>query len=260
VAYQVDDSFDTWPEVIRVGTAAAGLYLRCGAYIARNLTDGHVPLEVATMYGTREWCSKLVEAGLWEADEAGYRDVYYLATKDGAKLNPTRAEALVRKEAARDRTRRWREGRKRGNRAQPPAPEPPKHGDASQHTSRDANVRVTPRVGDPSRDASLSFPPSKEGKGNARPAAPGAARVPPTPTAIRIDGGHPYDRTALTAQLSAARTAHRARANGRTPQGGLAALSDAVLRIAPQPAQMAGEPDAAAPPDAGPPAIEEASP
>lgn len=152
MAYQIDDSFDTWPEVIRAGKAAAGLYLCCGSWIARNTQDGLVPAELAALYGTREWAQKLVEVGLWETVDAGYRDVYYHHAKDGAKLNPTRDVHLARKEAARQRTKKWRDA------------SPTRH---VRHTQRDT---------DASRDASPSLPPSKEGKGHARP--PGAARAP----------------------------------------------------------------------------------
>jgi hypothetical protein len=152
MAYQVDDSFDTWPEVIRAGKAAAGLYLCCGSWIARNTQDGLVPAELAALYGTREWIQKLVEVGLWETVDAGYRDVYYHLAKDGAKLNPTHEVHLARKEAARERTKRWRDA------------SPTRH---VRDTSRDTNA---------SRDDSLSLPPSKEGKGTARPA--GATRGP----------------------------------------------------------------------------------
>lgn len=88
MAYWIDDGFDTWPEVARAGTAAAGLYLRCGAWIARNLvkgriTDAVVPAEIADGYGTVEWRKRLVDVGLWAIEGSGYRDLRYF------DLNPT---------------------------------------------------------------------------------------------------------------------------------------------------------------------------
>lgn len=173
MAYWVDDTFDTWPETYRAGKSAAGLYLLCGAYCARNLTDGRVPLEVATSYGTKEWIQRLVDAGLWEVEEHGYRDVFYLVTKDGTKLNPTREEVLKKRKQAADRQQRWRENakNKQVKRGAKPSPVTQRVTNASHNALHDA-----------SRDASPSLPPSKEGR-DARPRrAQGAARVPQPPS------------------------------------------------------------------------------
>src|SRR5216117_3032988 len=70
--YQVDDSFYDDPAVSRAGTAAVGLYFRCGLYVARHLLDGHVPTEVATQYGTPEWVTRLTDVGLWETVPGGH--------------------------------------------------------------------------------------------------------------------------------------------------------------------------------------------
>lgn len=105
MAYWLDDGFDSWPEVVRAGTAAVGLYVRCGSWIARNLTDGFVPLEVARMYGTAEWITRLVDAGLWTIEEAGYRDVRYFP------MNPTAEKVRKRREDAAERQRKMRERR-----------------------------------------------------------------------------------------------------------------------------------------------------
>lgn len=107
MAYWVDDSFDSWPQVVRAGTAAVGLYLRCGPWISRQLTDGDVPAEVAAMYGTREWAQRLVDVGLWSINEQGYHDEFYLAMN-----NPTREVVLERRAAA---ARRQAEARARRN-------------------------------------------------------------------------------------------------------------------------------------------------
>jgi hypothetical protein len=229
MAYQVDDSFDTWPEVIRAGSAAAGLYIRCGSWIARNTQDGFVPAELAAMYGTREWVSKLVDAGLWETEESGYRDVYYFHAKNGAKLNPTHDEYLARMEAARERTRKWREGSKKTGRK---GQKPKESGDAS----RTSYVTDTERVTHASRDASLSFPPPKGGKGSARPAAPGAARAsfdsPPDPEGQE----QKPDLQALRAQLrDASAKAHRVgnqRERPVPPNGVVPSLAELEAAIA----------------------------
>jgi len=106
MAYWLDDGFDTWPETIRAGSAAAGLYVRCGSWIARNTQDGHVPAEVAAMYGTTEWATKLVAVGLWEVEPAGYRDVRYHSMG-----NPTADVVRKRRADAAERQRKLRERR-----------------------------------------------------------------------------------------------------------------------------------------------------
>jgi len=88
MAYWLDDGFDSWPEVVRAGTAAVGLYTRCGAWLARNIANGRlqdavVPREVADGYGTAEWRQRLVDAGLWAAEGEGFRDLHHFT------LNPT---------------------------------------------------------------------------------------------------------------------------------------------------------------------------
>lgn len=106
MAYWVDDGFDSWPEVVRAGTPAAGLYCRCGSWIARNLTDGFVPTEVARMYGTAEWIGKLVDVGLWAMEEHGFRDLKYFPLNPSAEtVRKRRADAAARQQRARERRR-----------------------------------------------------------------------------------------------------------------------------------------------------------
>lgn len=115
MAYWLDDGWDSWPEVVRAGTAAAGLYARCGCYIAKNieaLRDAVVPFEVARMYGTPEWIQRLVDVGLWRTEEAGYRDMRHFP------LNPTAEKVEQRKRLAADRQARYRKTRQsRGSNA-----------------------------------------------------------------------------------------------------------------------------------------------
>ncbi len=111
MAYWLDDGFDTWPEVVRAGKAATGLYVCCGAWIARSIGNGTlvdpvVPAEVATMYGTPEWVAKLVAVGLWRTEGAGYRDVKYFTMG-----NPAADKVAARRKADADRKARWREKR-----------------------------------------------------------------------------------------------------------------------------------------------------
>ncbi len=103
MAYWIDDGFDTWPETVRAGKAAAGLYVCCGAWIARSIGNGSiteavVPAEIATMYGTPEWVAKLLLVGLWTAEGAGYRDVRYhgMGNPTAEKVARDKAQAAKR--------------------------------------------------------------------------------------------------------------------------------------------------------------------
>lgn len=151
VAYWLDDGFDTWPEVVRAGKAATGLYTCCGAWISRNIGNGSiadavVPAEVAAMYGTPEWVAKLVAVGLWRTDEAGYRDVKYFTMG-----NPPADKVAARRKADADRKARWRENRDKSRR----------------DTTRDSGVRHSDSPG--VRPLSPALPPLKgEGGAGAR--------------------------------------------------------------------------------------------
>lgn len=102
MAYWLDEGWHSWPEVVRAGTAAAGLYARCGSYIADHTTDGLIPAEVARMYGTAEWVKRLLDVGLWTIEGDGYRDERYFP------LNPSKSVIEKRKADAAERQRRKR--------------------------------------------------------------------------------------------------------------------------------------------------------
>lgn len=125
MAYWLDEGWHGWPEIDAVGTAAAGLYSRCGSYIADRETDGFIPTARARMYGTPEWIGRLVEVGLWAVEEHGFRDTRYFP------LNATKAEIEERKRKAAARQERYRNK-------------------ATRHS----------RVTDASRDAGVITPPS----------------------------------------------------------------------------------------------------
>lgn len=160
MAYWIDEGFHSWPEIVRAGTAAAGLYTRCGSYIADHLLDGLVPFEVAALYGSQEWAKRLVDVGLWEIEEHGYRDLRYFGD-DAKPLNPTAEKVREKKAANAERQRRWVE-RQRARRAAKASP------NGTANALANAPLTITP-----------TLPPSKEGKGDARPrSAMGGADAP----------------------------------------------------------------------------------
>jgi len=216
MGYVLDDGWDNCTPVARSGNAAFGVYVRCGIWVARNLTDGFIPGEIATAYGSPELTRKLVSAGLWEAVEGGYLAADYL------RLNPTAEVVSRRRKADAERKARWREkaakARKQGNRAAQPGPRGTRRG---THASQDAGQ-------DAGRTVSLSFS-SKEEKGDARPASQGAASVPderPPPKRGALKPEPPVDLGEVRAKLRAA--SRKAHARER-PHGDPLAALDAAL-------------------------------
>jgi len=166
MGYVLDDGWDNCAPVARAGNAAFGVYARCGIWVARNLTDGFIPGEIATAYGSPELARKLVDVGLWEAVEGGYLAVDYL------ELNATAEAVSKRRKTESERKARYRERLAEQAKARRNAGKPGPRGTG----------RGTPTGQDAGRHAgvtgSLSFS-SKEEKGGARPASQGAASAPP---------------------------------------------------------------------------------
>jgi len=139
--FQMDDGTDTELRVLQAGTAAFGLYARCGVWAARNLTDGFVPEQIAALYGTREWIEKLVASGLWTLEDGGFGMPDYLephGNKTAEVVRKRRADAAARQQ-------KLREGRKHPN------------------TSRGMS-RVTNAGSNAGSHGSLSDPPPKGGE------------------------------------------------------------------------------------------------
>lgn len=162
MAYLLDDGWDNCGPVARAGNACFGLYVRCGIWVARNLTDGFVPGEIAAAYGSPEQARKLVDVGLWEAVDGGYLAVDYLG------LNKTAAKVREARKAESERKARWRENAKKAQQ---------KAGKGGPRGTR----RGTPKGQDAGQDAGLTSSlssSSKEEERGARPHSQGAARAP----------------------------------------------------------------------------------
>lgn len=164
----MDDDFYDDPAVAQAGTAAVGLYFRCGVYVARKLLDGVVPAGTAVQYGTPEWIKRLTDAGLWETVPGGHYMPHYFAHG-----NPTKEKVLADRKAKSERQQRWLENKRNAS-----------------STQRRASRRTTRTSSEPSRVASgdIALPPSLTGrKGRAR--ADGAA---PRMPLIAAEDLHPF--------------------------------------------------------------------
>jgi hypothetical protein len=96
--FKVDDGFPSHPKVLAIPKAkrarVLGVWLMCGTWSARHLTDGFIPATVlAELGGTRADAQLLVDAkshpggpGLWTAVDGGWQ------FHDWSPIQPTRAE------------------------------------------------------------------------------------------------------------------------------------------------------------------------
>lgn len=109
---RLDDNFHAHPRTLQAGLEANGLFARAISYCAHYLTDGFIPTEWAEAQGGKRPVKKLVDVGLLDEIEGGYRLHGYL------DRNPTREK--VELERARER------GKKAGQRAVSPGES---HGD-----------------------------------------------------------------------------------------------------------------------------------
>jgi hypothetical protein len=177
--FQMDDSLYDDPAVIRAGTAAFGLYARCGDYVARHLLDGFVPSDVAAQYGTPDWTRKLTDAGLWKTVPDGHYMPRYLAD------NPSREKVLAERKRKSERQQRWLDKQRSASSGQ-------------RRVSRPSNRPSANGSIDGQRDAAL--PPSLTGRkgGRANSAALPAENPPQPPASGGHDGSHPNCRACGT--------------------------------------------------------------
>lgn len=110
-----DDQFPHHPKILRAGPEAAWLHV-CGVcWSARYLTDGRIPKSaIATLSSVREpdrFAVTLVEVGVWH-DRGDFYEIH-----DYLEYNPSKADELARREAARNRQASHRESRTKSRRA-----------------------------------------------------------------------------------------------------------------------------------------------
>lgn len=101
--FKVDDNFYDHPKVDDLSLEAVGLWLLCGTYSARHLTDGFIPTRRAYRMGaTEETVAELVDAELWEVVDGGYQ------YRNWAEYQPTKASVEEGRRKERERKRRYR--------------------------------------------------------------------------------------------------------------------------------------------------------
>ncbi len=103
--FKIHDGFDSDPKILAAGNSAMGLWTRCGAWSMKQLTDGHVPHDIARIYGKKRDIQRLVEVGLWVECDGGYRFHKW------EKYQPSKQKVEDDRAAAAERQRRSREAR-----------------------------------------------------------------------------------------------------------------------------------------------------
>lgn len=104
--FKVDDGFHSHAKTITAGTAAMGLWVRCGSWSANHLRNGLVPVNVAREFGSSAQIKALVTAGFWSEVEGGYQ------FNDWEDYNPTADDVKADRAAAAERQRKAREAAK----------------------------------------------------------------------------------------------------------------------------------------------------
>lgn len=103
---KLDDGFPEHPKVEQAGERAAWLYV-CGlAYCSRQLTDGFIPDQkigrLTQTTGERALADRLVQVGLWDRADDGYR------VHDYCKHQRSKAQVERQRERSAARMRDWR--------------------------------------------------------------------------------------------------------------------------------------------------------
>lgn len=113
--FKVDDKLHDHRKARKAGKAAMGVWVLAGSWSMDNLTDGFIPADVLSRWGTKADAGRLVASGLWFVDqhdgESGWR------FHDWARFQPSAAvtAAVKAKEAEagiRGNHKRWHVDRK----------------------------------------------------------------------------------------------------------------------------------------------------
>lgn len=161
--FKIDDGFHCHPKVLAAGTAAVGLYVRCGSWSAQQTSDGVVPKQVARMYGTPRMIKALLDADLWhqkghECAACPELDANSYAIHQYLDRNPSRVDVEKERKAKSKRQQKWREGRKNDEVSEGDNP----NVDASTDTTHPQHRDAAPN---PARPVpSLPSPMEKEGE------------------------------------------------------------------------------------------------
>lgn len=158
--FKIDDGFHCHPKVLAAGTAAVGLYVRCGSWSAQQMSNGIVPKAIAKMYGTPRMIRALIDVGLWHEKGHGCTfcpqlDANSYAIHEFLAYNLSRSQVLSERANKAERQKRWRDGQKKNQQVS---------GFQESDAADDVDGRVdasTNGATQPSRDASRDAAPTR---------------------------------------------------------------------------------------------------
>ena len=104
--FKVDDKLHDHKKARRARKAAMGVWVLAGSWSGGNLTDGFIPDDVATRWGTSRDFAALVSAELWEVASKGSEDGWQFVNWD--EFQPLKSEIEA------ERQRKVDAGRKGG--------------------------------------------------------------------------------------------------------------------------------------------------
>ncbi|GJJ22307.1 hypothetical protein [Mycolicibacterium mageritense] len=117
--FYVDDAFaDSKPVMqldARIRNEAIGLWVRCGAWSAKEETDGHVPMDVVRGFNGRPAIIRALreDAELWaKIPQDSCRNPREILFNSWEKWQKTRAENQARRKREADKKQTWRAGKK----------------------------------------------------------------------------------------------------------------------------------------------------
>jgi hypothetical protein len=105
VWFKVDDNLAFHAKAVAAGNAAMGLWVRAGSWCAHQLTDGHIPKDIALTMGKPSEITRLVNVRLWVEKDDGYE--FWQWNQPGRQ--PTRVQVEADREATKARQQRARE-------------------------------------------------------------------------------------------------------------------------------------------------------
>lgn len=108
--FRVDDNLAFHSKALAAGNAAMGLWVRAGSWSMQQLTDGHIPTQVARQLGRKVEADRLVTAGLWNERAAGY-DFHEWHGRQPSALDVKRAAEVKGTAGVRGNHLRWHKRR-----------------------------------------------------------------------------------------------------------------------------------------------------
>lgn len=109
--FRVNDNLAFHAKALAAGNAAMGLWVRAGSWSTQQLTDGHVPEQVARQLGKKAEADLLVAAGLWSIRDDGGYDFHEWMGRQPSALDVKRAAEVKGASGARGNHLRWHKRR-----------------------------------------------------------------------------------------------------------------------------------------------------